>query len=396
MNAESASPLPFNPAIFRWAREFGQFSVHEAAKKVGTSPENVQSWEDGDGIPTVRQARLLAKAYGRSFLEFFLDRPPNLPDNSLVPDYRLHKHVPKPDENRELKKVQSWAEESRMSALDLYEIIGEEPPAFPKELYGTLESNPEQIAALVREIAAFPIEEQIHQKSSERANFPKVLRRAIERLGVLVLKNSALNKFGARGLCIVEHPLPVIVFGTEAPAAQCFTMAHELGHIALSQSAISGPPTSRDNDSKERAVERWCDQFAGALLVPSDAMMEIWARPNSPVAALGDDALRQYANMFGISRHAMLIRLVDLGYVVPDYYWDIKRQEFLDEESKYKGGGRPKYYGTRYKNSLGDLYTGLVMEAWDNSLITNHNAAEFMGIKNLDHLNDIRDDFSPS
>ena len=71
----------------------------------------------------------------------------------------------------------------------------------------------------------------------------------------------------------------------------------------------------------------------------------------------------------------------------------MKRPEFLQQEREFKGGGRAKYYGTRYRSAHGDLYTGLVLEAWGEGQITNHNAAEFMGIKNLRHLNDIRDDF---
>ena len=89
----------------------------------------------------------------------------------------------------------------------------------------------------------------------------------------------------------------------------------------------------------------------------------------------------------------MLIRLVHLGYVKPSYYWNVKKPQFDNEEKDYKQYGRSEYYGTRYKNTLGDLYTGLVLQAWSSGRITNHNAAEFMGIKNFAHLEDIRDHF---
>jgi hypothetical protein len=85
----------------------------------------------------------------------------------------------------------------------------------------------------------------------------------------------------------------------------------------------------------------------------------------------------------------MLIRLVHLGYVQAAYYWDVKKAQF-DEQDKKKRFGRTKYYGSRFRASYGDLYTGLVIEAWTSGRITNHNAAEYMGIKNLAHLNDIR------
>ena len=90
----------------------------------------------------------------------------------------------------------------------------------------------------------------------------------------------------------------------------------------------------------------------------------------------------------------MLIRLVQLKYVDEDFYWSQKRPEFLQQEQDFKGGGIPAYYGTRYRNAYGDTYTALVLDAWGNGRITNHNAAELLGIKNLAHLFDIRDNFS--
>ena len=89
----------------------------------------------------------------------------------------------------------------------------------------------------------------------------------------------------------------------------------------------------------------------------------------------------------------MLIRLVELKYVGASYYWDVKRPIYDEEERSFKAFGRPNFYGRRYVSSLGTLYTSLVLEAWDAGRITNHNAAEFMGIKNLAHLRDIRENF---
>lgn len=109
--------------------------------------------------------------------------------------------------------------------------------------------------------------------------------------------------------------------------------------------------------------------------------------------AIDDDHLGQLSNRYAVSRHAMLIRLVNLGYVKPTYYWFTKRPQFLREEEDFEPRGRPPYYGSRYRSSRGDFYTGLVLEAWTSGRITNHNAAEFMGIKNLSHLNDIRTHF---
>lgn len=395
--AAAKAKIPFNPVMIRWAREWNQYSFEDVAKHLNIKPEKIQSWEIGDKTPTVGQARKFAEFCHRSFLELFRDQPPPEEKLSVVPDFRLHKDQVDPHESRELKFIQAWAEEQRLNALDLFEIVGDVvPPAFPTTLFATTQDDVEFLTTLVRDEANFSIDDQLALKSIERHKFPKLMRNALERLGILVLKESQLSKYGVRGLCIFASPLPVIVYGAEAPAAQAFTMAHELGHIILKQSAISGPPSAQDDATPEKQIERWCDKFAAAFLVPSGSLNDIWTKPNSPLAEIGDDQLSNLARRFSVSQHAMLLRLMQLGYVENDFYWKIKRSQFLKQEANLKSGGRSDYYGSRYKSSLGDMYTGLVLEAWNADNITNHKAGEFMGIKNLRHLNDIRDKFQPA
>jgi Zn-dependent peptidase ImmA (M78 family) len=187
--------------------------------------------------------------------------------------------------------------------------------------------------------------------------------------------------------------LPVIVFGNEAPAAQAFTLAHEFAHILLQQSAISGPLPRAGGDVNTRKVEEWCNSFAGAFLLPAAAVEHFLARPAAPWDEFPDDQLHELAQRFGISEHAALIRLIHLRYVRAEYYWNVKKPAFDQEDESYTPFGRAKYYGRRYTGSLGNLYTTLVMEALASDRITNHNAAEFLGIKNLAHLRNIRAEF---
>lgn len=392
MNAETPHRLPFNPAMLSWARDWRGRSIEEAAKKLSVDPAKIVAWEQGAAIPTARQGRVLAAFYDRPFLEFFLSKTPRAAQSELVPDFRLHKDAPDPKGDRELRVIQDWAEGMRHNALDLYALLGEAPPRL-QDVRATLATNPERAAQDTRRASDFTIEDQVGRRSAERGQVAKLIRQAIEGLGVLVLKESGLRKYGVRGLTIFADPLPVIVFGAEAPTAQAFTLCHELGHIILQQSAISGPPTAQNGQSDAEKSERWCDEFAGAFLVPADALAALWARPNQPQAGIGDDHLRELANYFSISRHAMMIRLDHLGYVSSSFYWEIMRPKFLREEADFKGGGRPEYYGTRFRNSNGDLYTGLVLQAWGSRRITNHNAAELMGTNSLEHLSDIRDHF---
>lgn len=377
----------------RWAREWRGRSVEDAARKLNVEPDKVISWESGQAVPTIRQGRILADFYDRPFLEFFLSHEPAVPVSQLVPDFRLHRDAPDPQGDREIRAIQDWAEGMRHNALDLYELLGEAPPALPHGVITTINTNPEFAAERARAVSNFPIEQQMNMRSSERGLVPKKIRRAIEEMGVLVLKESKLKKFGVRGLTVYETPLPIIVFGTEAPAAQAFTLCHEFGHVILQQSAISGPNSVNQGVSEAERAERWCDEFAGAFLIPVGTLAALWAKPNSPQTAIGEEHLRELANRFSVSRHAMLIRLCDLGYVERSFYWNKMRPKFIQEEADFKGGGRPEYYGSRFRNASGDLYAGLVLQAWGLRRITNHNAAELMGTKSISHLNDIKDHF---
>lgn len=377
---------PVNPAILIWAREQSGKSIEEVSFKF----KKVLAWEKDESRPTVKQARELADYYGRSFIEFFRSTPPPIREPVQIPDFRMERGVSGPREHIGLKNIQLWAEAQRINALDLFAELGEHPPEVPRELFATMQESPESVAERARTIIGFDISEQIKLKLSERNELPKILRKKFEGIGILVLKHTGIKEFAARGICIVANPLPLIVYGNEFPGAQAFTLAHEFAHIALQQSGVIG---SVDRTC-DKPTEIWCDKFAASFLMPSNEIHKILGRPyDSPAENISDAELAEIADIFRVSAHAMLIRLVHLKYVAANYYWQIKKPEFEQVEREYKAFGRPKYYGSRYKSSLGDFYTSLVIEAWSAGRITNHNAAEYMGIKNISHLFEIRSNF---
>ncbi|MER8750867.1 XRE family transcriptional regulator [Mesorhizobium sp. M1050] len=384
--------IPFNSEVFRWARHRVHGDIEDIARRINVSPDRLAEWEAGDRSPTVKQARRLADIYDRPFLEFLSKEIPHVPATELVPDFRFHRGGTPGQELAALEEVQRWAEEQRLNALDLLEIIGDDPPKFPAHLFSSVDNDVEPVADKVRDAIQFSIEKQLAIRSDKRDQFPNFLRHKFEEMGVLVLRQNGLTKLRTRGICLFAEPLPIIVYGGEAPSAQAFTLSHELGHILLRQSAISGPP--RFGKAKGlKQIEAWCNRFAAAFLMPKKAIVRDMGGEKAPRDEIGERELRSLANRYAVSRHAMLIRLVALGFVKPAFYWFVKRPEFIKEEEEYTGGGRSKYYGQRYRSSRGDFYTGLVIEAWNSGRITNHNAAEFMGIKSLSHLYDIRNHF---
>jgi Zn-dependent peptidase ImmA (M78 family)/transcriptional regulator with XRE-family HTH domain len=385
--------IPFNADVLRWAREWRGRSVDEVAAKLKQPVKKIEEWENkNSGVtPTVLQARALADFYDRPFLEFFRRSEPDIKEPELVPDFRRPRDAKKlnAEQERDLKIIQSWAEAQRDNALDLYQEIGEEPPRVPEDFFTSVKRDPGAAGETARKLLNFDISEQTSLKSSEQHLLPNILRNKFANGGILAFRRNELKKLSVRGICIYADPLPIIVFGSESPAAQSFTLSHELAHVALRESGIIGPVRKKSADT-----EKWCDQFAASFLMARDMIRTIIGpMPNKPADSISDDDLTRYANIFRVSRHAMLIRLVHLGYVKEDFYWNNKKSKFDKEEADYKQYGRAEYYGTRYRNTLGDLYTKLVLQAWSSGRITNHAAAEFMGIRNLAHLHDIRDHF---
>jgi Zn-dependent peptidase ImmA (M78 family)/DNA-binding XRE family transcriptional regulator len=352
MASRSSTPsLPYNPAILRWARNRADYSPSEVADIIKAKTQQIIDWENRSSTPTVKQARKLAEVYGRPFLEFFAKEIPIIPETNLVPDFRMQRETHIDHENKILREVQAWGEMQRLNALDLFEINGDSPPRVPEQLKANLSDNAESAAEIARRILEFPIQQQINLKSQEKPSLVKIIRSKLEAIGVLILKNSDLGKCNARGLCIYNELLPIIILSNEAPNGSTFTLCHEFAHITLRQSAVSDGIAQRKDQTN--AVETWCNRYA-AFLVPHAALRQFFS-PTSRLSQISDENLTRLANRFAVSRHAMLVMLVQLNMVHPDYYWQIKRPQFLEEEKKKASGGAPPYYGIRYRNRNGDL-----------------------------------------
>jgi hypothetical protein len=90
---------------------------------------------------------------------------------------------------------------------------------------------------------------------------------------------------------------------SDPPVRRRYTCAHELGHWLL---ATRSEPISER--TPHASVERWCDRFAAALLMPAAWVIEELVR-----ASLDIDAIVSLPRRFGVSRHATLLRVNELA-----------------------------------------------------------------------------------
>ena len=109
-----------------------------------------------------------------------------------------------------------------------------------------------------------------------------------------------------RGFAIADSLAPLVfINGADTKSAQMFTLAHELGHLWLGQSAVTdvAPSTPPSGD-----VEAWCNRVAAELLVPTDVLENELVR-DEQVA----DTTARLARRFKVSTLVVLRRLLDVG-----------------------------------------------------------------------------------
>lgn len=129
------------------------------------------------------------------------------------------------------------------------------------------------------------------------------LTEEVERRGVKVLLMDfplSVDGLSCRVLQPDNASVPVIVVSSlKPPERQRFVLAHEVGHIVLE---VTDPAR----------LEAACDRFAGALLLPSEAVR---AYLGSRRYAFAHEEIRDIAGLFGVSGMAVLERLVELDII---------------------------------------------------------------------------------
>src|SRR5665648_224958 len=109
-----------------------------------------------------------------------------------------------------------------------------------------------------------------------------------------------------RGFALADDLAPLVfINGADTKAAQMFTLAHELAHVWLGESALSdvGPLSS-----PSQGVEAWCNRVAAEFLVPLDAICEEYQQG----VDIRPEAER-LARLFKVSTLVILRRMRDAG-----------------------------------------------------------------------------------
>jgi Zn-dependent peptidase ImmA (M78 family)/transcriptional regulator with XRE-family HTH domain len=376
----SKSPFAeIDNSILRWARESSGLNLDSAARKVGTTAQILQNWEDGTAFPTIKQLRKLAKAYMRPICMFFLPELPEEPER--IKDFRRIPDVHLQEMSSALRFEVRLALERREEAIDLASDLGDEPSTI--DLSVSLQDDAEQVAARIRETLGVSITNQFKWGSKRQAF--NAWRKSLENLGILifqtgVLRHLVVNPDEARGFSISDQPFPVIVVNSgDHPAAKCFTLIHEFAHILLHDGGLCDLHYIFRARTERERVEVFCNQLAGSVLVPEDELVnQDIIRHHGKNPEWSDDELRELSRTFWVSWEVILRRLLVLGRTTREFYqaWRADRK---DEYPGVPDRGEPRISTpTRVVIRNGRLFPTLVLRALRNRNITMFEASEIL------------------
>ena len=164
-----------------------------------------------------------------------------------------------------------------------------------------------------------------------------------DELGVLVMVNGVvgnnnhrkLDPEEFRGFALADNLAPLIfINGSDSKAAKMFTLAHELAHIWLGQSALSDAGLLSQPSVE---MERWCNSVAAEILVPR-AVLEAEYRQDTDVR----DEANRLARRFKVSQLVILRRIHDIGGITQEEYGRVYQQtleQIRDLTTEQEGGG---------------------------------------------------------
>lgn len=330
--------VEIRPHMFRWACERSRIEPEALQHRF----PKLDLWTQGAAKPTLKQLEGFAKATHTPIGYLFLPEPPveqvPIPDFRTVDTRQLHR--PSPDLLDTLYICQQRQEWYR----DFARSSGNDPLSF----VGSVDVTSDVIATAenIRHALGFDLEER-----RQMPTWGDALRRFIELAdtrGVLVMVSGIvgsnthrkLDPQEFRGFAMADNLAPLaFINGSDTKAAQMFTLAHELAHIWLGQSAVSD---SQAVQPPEHLVEQWCNRVAAELLVPLAVMREEY-RPDSPLRA----EMNRLARRFKVSTLVILRRIHDAGGISREQLWQAYREELEHLRSIAPAGSGGNFYLTQ-------------------------------------------------
>jgi Zn-dependent peptidase ImmA (M78 family) len=378
-----------NPEILTWTRQTAGLTVEDAARKLdfkdtrsGTGVQRLEAYETGQGVPTRATLVKMSKAYRRPLLTFYMTAPPREGDRGE--DFR---NVADRQPNAQ-PLVDALVRDVRARQSMVRSILEDEEEAEPLPFVGSMqmEMGVGAVLAAMRRTIGVDLADFRAQASPEGAF--ALLRNGVEAAGVFVLlignlgsHHTAIDVEAFRGFAVADPIAPfVIINDQDAKSAWTFTLLHELCHLWLGTTGVSGL-------FSDAAIERFCDDVAGSFLLPANELTGAGITAHTTV----DEASRlisRFAEERHLSRSMVAYRLQRAG-ILSNEAWRILVRRFRDqwragrdaqrEQDRKKDSG-PNYYVVR-RHRLGSALLRFVSRNLSDGSLTPTKAGKVLGVK---------------
>ena len=290
--------------MLSWALDRAGLEIDALTKRF----PRIHAWERGESQPTLKQLEQFAKATHTPVGYLFLSAPPvervPIPDLRTIGPNRVSQPSPHLlDTIYVCQQRQEWYREfARLTRAEPVGYVGSVHPS----------ADPVTTAANIRATIGFDLDQQ--RKAGTWTDALRSFISHADEAGILVMCNGVvgnnnhrrLDPDEFRGFAMADDMAPLVfINGADSKAAQMFTLAHELAHIWLGQSALSDVEALVTPDQE---IERWCNRVAAELLVPMAELQQLHDA-SAPIT----DEVQKLARAFKVSSLVMLRRLHEAG-----------------------------------------------------------------------------------
>mgnify|MGYP005811722193 CR=1 FL=1 len=321
-----------------------------AVKRSGASPESFEEkfpkigqWLTGDSQPTLRQLESLARTTRTPLGFLFLTEPPE--EQLPIPYFRTHgeesRSRPSPelfDTIHVMQQRQAW----------MREYLTEEAQ---ERLSIVRFARPDESATSIANSIRHELGLDEGWAAAQRTwtDALRVLRDVMESARILVVFNGVvgnnthrkLDPSEFRGFVLVDEYAPLVfVNGADSKAAQMFTLAHELAHLAYGSSAAFD---LREMLPADDSTEQACNRVAAEFLLPGHEVRQSW-----PSARNADEPFQVLARQFKVSVLVAARRVLDLGLIPKTAFLEFYRA-YPEDERRAAGDqpGRGDFYANQ-------------------------------------------------
>jgi Zn-dependent peptidase ImmA (M78 family)/transcriptional regulator with XRE-family HTH domain len=382
-----------NPDVLIWARESAGLDLETAARRLGIKEtktalpqEKLQRYEEGAKEPSRSLILKMAAQYRRPLLAFYLREPPKAGDRGE--DYRTLTHDVDPAQNaivdalvRSVRARQEIIKDALISAQD------REPLAF----VGSAELEAGSTALASQIIASSGFERETYRKAGSQEEAFQYLRSRVEGTGVFTLlvgnlgshhTNIGVEEF--RGFALADEIAPFIVINDQdAKVAWSTTLLHELAHLWIGETGISGR-------SIERTVEKFCNEVASEVLLPEAELEERFPFDSLAETSAAISEIDDFAKRCKVSSRLVAFRLLrrnkisSADYGVLDTHFQ-QRYENAKAEAKSRAKaneGGPSYYVVR-RHRLGAALLSTSERLLRSGELSTTRVATLLGVRAL-------------